>query len=187
MEPNLKQEISAAAVELFREQGLKFTMQDVANAMHISKKTIYTIYQSKEELLLDMVDDAFEKIHRKKSEVMARHTDLAEKIAAVLYTLPDEYTAMDLRQLALLDEKYPIVGARVRYQLETGWEPTLALMQQAIDEGVLRPVKLPLVQQLVAAAIEGLLVDRTLEAQGMSYPEALKEVVAILMEGLKAR
>ena len=46
-------------------------MQQVAEPLHISKKTIYTVYPSKEALLLDMVDHAFAEIHRCKQEILA--------------------------------------------------------------------------------------------------------------------
>ena len=51
--------LRSAGMALFRREGLRFTMQQAAEAIHISKKTIYTVYPSKEALLLDMVDDAF--------------------------------------------------------------------------------------------------------------------------------
>ena len=47
-------------------------MQQVAEPLHISKKTIYTVYPSKEALLLDMVDHAFAEIHRCKQDVYKR-------------------------------------------------------------------------------------------------------------------
>lgn len=67
----LRTQILDAAAELFQAEGLSFTMQQVAAALHISKKTIYTVYSDKEALLLDMVDMLFEKIHRRKAELAA--------------------------------------------------------------------------------------------------------------------
>ena len=58
--------LRAVGMELFRRDGLRFTMQQAAAMMHISKKTIYAVYPSKEALLLDMVDDAFTRIHARK-------------------------------------------------------------------------------------------------------------------------
>ena len=55
----LRTRLRAVGMELFRRDGLRFTMQQAAAMMHISKKTIYAVYPSKEALLLDMVDDAF--------------------------------------------------------------------------------------------------------------------------------
>ena len=62
----LRTRLRAVGMELFRRDGLRFTMQQAAAMMHISKKTIYAVYPSKEALLLDMVDHAFAKIHRCK-------------------------------------------------------------------------------------------------------------------------
>ena len=66
MQEKLGALVRTQAMQLFRQQGLHFTMQQVAEPLHISKKTIYTVYPSKEALLLDMVDHAFAKIHRCK-------------------------------------------------------------------------------------------------------------------------
>ena len=90
-------------------------------------------------------------------------------------------------QMDLLDEKYPKIAARVREHLETGWEPTLALLEQAMGEGVIRRVSLPVLQRMISASIEDFLADRTLDAQGISYTDALDEMISILLEGLLVR
>ena len=109
--------LRAVGMELFRRDGLRFTMQQAAAMMHISKKTIYAVYPSKEALLLDMVDDAFTRIHARKQRILDGPGTLAEKLRAVIIALPEEYTALDLQQMDLLDEKYPRVAARVREHL----------------------------------------------------------------------
>ena len=135
MQEKLDALVRTQAMQLFRQQGLHFTMQQVAEPLHISKKTIYTVYPSKEALLLDMVDHAFAEIHRCKQEILAGSGTLQEKLRAVIIAMPTEYAALDLRQMKELDEKYPVVAARVRSQLENGWEPTMALLEQAVAEG----------------------------------------------------
>ena len=127
MQEKLDALMRTQAMQLFRQQGLHFTMQQVAEPLHISKKTIYTVYPSKEALLLDMVDHAFAEIHRCKQEILAGGGTLQERLRAVIIAMPAEYAALDLRQMKELDEKYPVVAARVRSQLENGWEPTMAL------------------------------------------------------------
>ena len=51
--------LRAVGMELFRRDGLRFTMQQAAAMMHISKKTIYAVYPSKEALLLELVKRMF--------------------------------------------------------------------------------------------------------------------------------
>ena len=155
--------------------------------LHISKKTIYTVYPSKEALLLDMVDHAFADIHRCKQKILAGSGTLQEKLRAVIIAMPTEYAALDLQQMKELDEKYPVVAARVRSQLENGWEPTMALLEQAVAEGVMRPVSLPVLRQMITASIESFLADRSLAESGVQYVAVLEEMISILLEGVLLR
>lgn len=183
----LRERLRAVGMALFRREGLRFTMQEAARAIHISKKTIYAVYPSKEALLLDMVDDAFAHIHARKQAILDGPGTLTDKLRAVIIALPEEYTALDLQQMELLDEKYPRVATRVRQHLETGWEPTLALLRQAMEQGVIRTVSLPVLQRMISASIESFLADRTLEQQGIPYAGALDEMMDILLDGLLIR
>ena len=53
-----------------------------------------------------------------------------------------------------------------------------------MNEGVLRRVSLPVLQRMISASIEDFLADRTLEQQGISYTQALDEMISILWEGI---
>ena len=97
MQEKLDALVRTQAMQLFRQQGLHFTMQQVAEPLHISKKTIYTVYPSKEALLLDMVDHAFTEIHHCKQKILAGSGTLQEKLRAVIIAMPTEYAALDLR------------------------------------------------------------------------------------------
>ena len=85
MQEKLDALVRTQAMQLFRQQGLHFTMQQVAEPLHISKKTIYTA--SKEALLLDMVDHAFAEIHHCKQKILAGSSTLQEKLRAVIIAL----------------------------------------------------------------------------------------------------
>ena len=64
----LQKNILDATLRVFDKKGLKFTMDDLAKELSISKKTIYTVYDDKEALFLAMVDYIFDSI--KESEQM---------------------------------------------------------------------------------------------------------------------
>ena len=121
----LREHIIDAATTLFGTEGLRFTMQQVASALHISKKTIYAVYPSKEALLLDMVDTLFAEIHRVKQAQIDAGGPIEQRVKAVIVALPEQYRTIDFRMLDTLDEKYPAVSRRVREHLETNWEPTM--------------------------------------------------------------
>ena len=43
---------------------------------------------------------------------------------------------------------------------------------------------MPVLQGMISAAIEHFLADRSLEAQGISYTQALEEMISIILEGV---
>ena len=180
----LRVQILDMAAKLFQIEGLSFTMQQIATGLHISKKTIYTVYPDKEALLLEMVDMLFEKIHRRKAELASLPIPLEDRLQAVIIALPEEYAALDFRQLDALEEKYPAVAARVRCHLETGWEPTMRLLEQGIDTGRIRPVNLGVLRRILTAAFEHLL---SAPEDGTSYAAELEAMMDILMNGIKEK
>ena len=54
-----KEKILQATISEFSKKGLKFTMDDIANKLGMSKKTLYNIYDSKEMLLMEVADYCF--------------------------------------------------------------------------------------------------------------------------------
>lgn len=180
----LRERIIGAATELFQKSGLRFTMQEVAAALNISKKTIYTVYASKEDLLLDMIDGLFADIHRQKAELAAADAPVEERIRKVIVALPEQYAAMDFRLLDELEEKYPAAAKRVREHLETNWEPTIALLEEGISEGKIRRISIPVLQQMIVASIERFLSD---EKSRNCYADTLETMIDIIMNGIRRR
>lgn len=181
---DLQKKVVAAATALFGQEGLHFTMQQVAAALHISKKTIYTVYPSKEMLLLDMVDALFADIHRTKAELMAAPRPIEERIETVIVALPEQYQTLDFRLLGELEEKYPAVARRVRQHLETNWEPTIALLEEGMAAGRIRPVPVPVLRLMITASIERFLSGNE---SGASYAETLAGMIDIIMNGIRRR
>ncbi len=181
---DLRERIIEAATELFQKSGLRFTMQEVAAELNISKKTIYTVYSSKEALLVDMIDGMFDDIHRKKAELAAADAPVEERIRAVIVALPEQYAAMDLRLLDELEEKYPAAAKRVREHLETNWEPTIALLEEGMESGRIRRISIPVLQQMIVASIERFLTD---EENKDRYADTLGAMIDIIMNGIRER
>lgn len=177
--------ICAAAMDLFRQEGLRFTMQQLAQKLHISKKTLYTCYASKEALLLDMIDDAFGAIHTRKQAILEENLPLEEKLRRVIIALPEEYAATNLCRMEELEEKFPAAAERVRLHLETGWEPTLALLEETRQAGLLRDVPFDVLRTMIAGSIEAFLRDDTLSAR--EYANALETMIDIFLEGVLKR
>lgn len=183
-----RQTILEGTIRAFNRKGLKFTMDDVAKELSMSKKTIYTVFRDKESLFFAMVDYLFDSIKESEQRVLNDESlDTLEKIRKVLGVIPEGYREIDFRQLYLLREKYPAIYQRVEECLETGWENTIALLEQGMREGVVRKVDIPIVKMMMEAAIEQFFQRDILLQNGITYMDALDEVVGILVDGIRTR
>ncbi len=177
--------ILEAAIPLFNDRGLKFTMDELAAALGMSKKTIYAAFPSKEKMLEEMVDYVFDFIGRDKAAILDDDTlPYLEKLRRVLTTLTDKYESIDLRRLYDLESRYGAVYAKVARRLETGWEGTTALLEQGIREGVLRPFPIPIFKLMMETTLQQFFRNDVLLRSGISYQEALGQVVDILLRGI---
>lgn len=182
-----REEILEGTLQAFNQKGLKFTMDDVAKILQMSKKTIYTVFRDKKELFLAMVDYLFDCIKESERQVLEnRALTTLGKIKAVLGVMPEGYKEVDFRQLYLLKDKYPSIYRQVERRLETGWEATIALIERGIAEGVVRPIQIPILKLMLEAALEQFFQRDILIQHGLSYQQALDEVVTILVDGIKA-
>ena len=182
----LEEKILEAAIVVFNQKGIKFTMDDLAKQLEISKKTIYTVFLNKEALLYGMVDYMFDSIKESERSIVENESlSLLEKIRRILVVLPEGYRDLDFSQLYLLKEKYPRIYKKVEYRLETGWETTIALLEQGMAEGVIRPIRIPIFKMMFEASLEQFFQRDILAMNKISYAEALDEVLGILVDGIK--
>ena len=94
---NNKEKILQATIQAFNQKGLKFTMDDIASILAMSKKTIYTIFKDKNTLFMEMVDYLFDTIKESESEIIEDNTlSTIEKIRRILGVMPESYKDIDL-------------------------------------------------------------------------------------------
>ena len=180
-----KERILKGTIQAFNEKGLKFTMDDLARILGMSKKTIYVEFTDKNSLFLAMVDYLFDGIKESEEEIINNtDIDIVDKITTMLGVLPESYKDIDLRQLYMLKDKYPVIYKRVEERFENGWQQTIELLKEAMEEGKVRKVNVDIFKMMMEAAIEQFFQRDVLVQNGISYHEALDEVVSILIDGI---
>ena len=181
-----KERILKGTIQAFNEKGLKFTMDDLARILGMSKKTIYVEFTDKNSLFLAMVDYLFDGIKESEEEIINNtDIDIVDKITTMLGVLPESYKDIDLRQLYMLKDKYPVIYKRVEERFENGWQQTIELLKEAMEEGKVRKVNVDIFKMMMEAALEQFFQRDILIYNSLSYEEGLKEVLGILMNGIK--
>ncbi len=180
----MEQRLMEAGLSVFQHKGVRFTMDDLARAMGISKKTVYELVESKEALIAGIIGQLHADIHRQQADILA-DTCLrpAEKLERILTVLPACGTCFEYGRLAELEDKYPAQFERMTRLLNQGWETTFALYREGVAQGELRPCPPELFKTLYTSAVTALFHDRFVLRHGLAYADTLREVVSILMHG----
>lgn len=183
-----KERILEATIKVFNQKGLKFTMDDIATELSISKKTIYKVFKDKETMFYEMVDYCFDAIKESETKVLEDTTiSTVEKVRRILCVLPEGYKNIDFRQLYELKAKYPKTYLRVEERLESGWENTIAIIQQGIEDGDIRPVNVNILKTMIEATVEQFFQRDVLIVNEIKYTDALEELVNIIVDGISVR
>ena len=137
-----KKKVKGAIVQkssaLFLQRGFKsVTMDDIADAMAISKKTLYTHFENKEQLVRDSAHFVFDRVCSEIEEIKIKAAHPIEELysvkSAVLKYLQNESSspAYQLQKYypeinaELKDEEYNRLGVLVQSSLNLGIETGL--------------------------------------------------------------
>ena len=184
---DLKERILEAVIEEFNEKGIKFTMDDVARRLGISKRTLYSVIREKETLFIEAVDYVFAGIKQAEQEILEDVSlDTMEKIKRTLIAMPQKYQTIDFGKMSEAKEKYPQIYKKIEDRLETGWEGVCQLLEQAMTEGCIRPISIPVFQAMFTGTIEYYLSRSVLADSQIGYEEALEQMLDILIYGVRS-
>ena len=185
---DLSNKILVNTIKVFNKKGLKLTMDDIAEQMGISKKTIYKCFDSKEEIFDQIVDYIFDVIKAREKEILSEEgLSIEERTRKLLSAFPEGFTAIDFAKLGDLKDKYPKIYKKMTRRLESGWEPAMELLEQGRREGIYRAdADFTIFKIMMDASIAKLFEDDTIKKTKIKYIDCLNQIVDILLTGIKA-
>ena len=185
---SLEIKIINATIDIFREKGVKFTMDDIANKLGVSKRTLYENVDSKECLLNLIVDTVFDSIAEESKQIINdQNIDDIERLKRLLTILPTSFKTIDYTKIYEIRKFYPKIYEKIIDKLDSGWEPTGELINKCIEKGLIKRVNLTLMKSVLIGGIRNLLEDDYLYKENLEYQEVMKDIVDIMFEGLVIR
>jgi len=177
-----EEKLYEATFLLYQEQGVKFTMDELANRLSISKKTLYELVRSKEELVSRAVTFYFDAVEHEQRAIredgMLTALDKTVRLLCVVPQMPfQSYRIRELRRA------FPQAFQQVTAWLETGWEQTFAIMDEAVSEGALESFDHALFAKIYAYVIEGLMLERE-QRTTADFAEEQRRAVRMLLTGV---
>lgn len=181
----LRERILNAAIDEFQEKGLKLTMDDVAKRIGISKKTLYQVFENKEELFYAVTDYYFADMKAHEKRIMEDESlDVVEKLRRIVIVMPERYQNIGLQNLYQLQEKFPNNYKKISEYLDTDWDNTIALLEQGMRQGKIRNCSIPVIKAMVEGTIQHFMSSRILVDGELSFEEGLQKMIDIIIDGI---
>ena len=133
----LREVILKTAMKAFAEKGIRAVkMDDIAESLAISKRTMYEIYATKEELLYEGVK-AFREKRKEKFMELAKEKDLMEILLKVYHVRVEEANATNP---LFYDDlvKYPRVLRYLNREKKNSREDMMQFFERGVQEGYFR-------------------------------------------------
>jgi AcrR family transcriptional regulator len=152
-----RQEIIDAAISLFSQNGYHAaSMQDVARALGIQKPSLYHHFDSKEAILLAILENGMERLTGQLEEIAASDQDCVSKLRAAIQAQADAIASNPPRAAVFLREdrglgdgymaQYLAKSDRVQHFFRV-------IVQQGIDAGVFRATDVSITAQALLGAV----------------------------------
>lgn len=180
----MRSRIIEGAIEETGEKGIKFTMNDLARRLGVSKRTIYEKFHSKEEIIEAIVDKFLATMQEKEEEILG-NPDLSaiEKLKAIAMILPNDFRLMYFSKFYEMKRYYPKQWHKIE-KWAAEWEPETKLIEEGIAKGQLRKVNTVVLRKIVMESTMALLDRNFLMKNDITLRDALHAMVDILLYGL---
>ncbi|MDV6378299.1 TetR/AcrR family transcriptional regulator [Sporosarcina sp. GW1-11] len=179
----MKARIMKAFLEEIHETSMKFTMDDLARRLGISKRTLYQHFSSKTDILDAIIDSTLHEFDEKTALIIADPSlTLIEKIKKVITVIPKYNDFYNWQILDQMRKSHPAQWERVHAALNE-WDELRGLIEQGIREGLIADQNVSLLLKLIIDATNSTLDRKFFYDNSITVTEAMDSIVDILLFG----
>jgi AcrR family transcriptional regulator len=180
-----REQLFDALVELLLAEGFAhLTLDDVAARLRCSKRTLYALAASKEQLVRAAVVHFFRGATRRVEAAVAACDDAAERVGAYLRAVATELAPASAR---FFDDVAGFPPAAEVYERNTraAAERVQQLVADGVSTGAFRAVHTGFVADVVTATMVRIQQRQVATSVGLDDAEAYERLAELLLHGLK--
>lgn len=147
----MRERIVDVAGQLIEQHGLKkFTMDEIARNLSISKKTVYQIFESKQELITTYFQRVYDEDKQITENILAdTNKGIREKLHQVVASYENHHITMQVSEEA--ERKFPIQWKQLEQIRQTKVDALTQLFTEASDQHLIRE---PYTKELIVVIID---------------------------------
>ena len=184
-----REEIRERAIEttseiVLRCGNLSVRMDDVAQELSVSKRTLYEIFGSKEELLLECMNRHIARMSKMLEEEIGREEDVLTVFLKHLEVLINESRERDHNKFEDMD-KYPKLKKVFHEHLADMARRMRSFMELGVKQGVFRD-DLNMDVFMKAFSAMGTMANKEADKNEFRYDELIDGTLVVLLRGIAA-
>lgn len=186
----MKQRILKKAEELFFTYGYsKTTMDELASELKMSKKTIYSIFPSKQALLNEVIDNYFNNIKIEIDSQLDEGMSFQEMIRNLLYIIHLKSSTVKIRALEDIEKNSPASWNKIKKFRRSFLQTRLKeIFKKGREEGIVKEnICLDLVVMITMNSIQNICTTEMLTQLPYSIEQTLDMIIEMITEGIIVR
>lgn len=184
----LKSRILEAAKEQFFSTGFsKTTMEEFAQSMGMSKKTIYKFFPGKEEIVKEITREKLKAIHHRCEHFRNDHSmEFIERIKSTISYLTSEMQQMKPQFYLDIQRTMPELWKEVdSFRNEKVMNDFALMVKQGVDLGIFRnDVNVQVFVLMYATAMRNIINPEVLSHLPINLSQAYQAAVTVFFEGM---
>lgn len=180
----MKEKILYTVEHLIQKYGVKkFTIDDIALELKISKKTIYKYFNSKEDIIKSYFDTTIASDKASVLLEMNSSKEFLDKIHGIIYS--NHQYKMPMSMVNELKVLYPEVWMKIRELKEFKVNEMMNLLKQAMAEGVIKTdVNFGVLSRMLEEVSDMFIDYDFLMENRLKTQEAIDEALKIIFNGI---
>lgn len=173
----MREKILDSAIKMYNEKGVKFTIDDIAADLSISKKSVYKYFSGKDEIIDSVIEMVFDDIERQHYEILSRDDiNVLEKLKKILNVNPTMMQVSD-NKIAKLKELYPDSYKKIKNHFEGKWDLTLSVLDECRKQDYVKQVP----DDIFRTVLIGIFDNST---NSDDYSDTVEKCIDWLFEGI---
>jgi AcrR family transcriptional regulator len=177
--------LEIARQKFFQDGFVKTSIDEIAREYHISKKTIYKHFKSKDDLLNGVVKDFTGRVTNTIIEIMKSKKNSIEKLIDVLDLIQKSIRQFSLRYIDDIQKHKPKLWNYIeKFRKENLEKIVYQTIEEGKKEGLFNDVNPDIVFRIFYGAVRNVISPDFLITSPISRDEAIDETFEILLNGV---
>ncbi|MFT8669583.1 MAG: TetR/AcrR family transcriptional regulator [Liquorilactobacillus hordei] len=184
---NKEREMYEKIIHLIERKGTKFTTDELASELKISKRTLYTLFPNKVAIINETIDFVFYEFRDSwEAEALEGKTSLSDLLKCQWDNFPDNYDVDKLIKFAVkIRNDYPEQWAKLEENIDETSELIYKVLIENEDIRVLTSTEKKVLQMLVRQTFRCLLGENYLEENGLNFKETVMSLLRMILFGIQ--